>query len=159
MEAANTQQFSLSEWISTRNEQHFVHNYHRSPVNFLHKGQWRGALMFSLIYAQINDWVNHREAGDLRRHHAHYDFIAINQLTFTPFRMRVYAYVYEFDMRRKTAKVLVYSLLYQSISWAMLETSWERFKHSSISVTRFYHFEFVQRLLKGLIKSSPRHSG
>ena len=38
-----------------------------------HKGQWRGALMFSLICAWINDWVNNREAGDLRRHRCHYD--------------------------------------------------------------------------------------
>ena len=37
-----------------------------------HKGQWRGALMFSLICACINRWVNTREAGDLRRHCAHY---------------------------------------------------------------------------------------
>ena len=33
----------------------------RSP----HKGQWRGALMFSLICDWINGWVNNREAGDL----------------------------------------------------------------------------------------------
>ena len=26
-----------------------------------------------LIYARINDWVNNREAGDLRRHYGHYD--------------------------------------------------------------------------------------
>ena len=51
----------------------FVRGIHRSPVNFSHKGQWRGALMFSLIYARINGWVNNREAGDLRRHRAHYD--------------------------------------------------------------------------------------
>ena len=38
-----------------------------------HKGQWRGALMFSLICARINGWVNNREAGDLRRHRAHCD--------------------------------------------------------------------------------------
>ena len=37
-----------------------------------HKGQWRGVLMFSSICAWINDWVNNREAVDLRRHHAHY---------------------------------------------------------------------------------------
>ena len=45
----------------------FVREIHRSPVNFPHKGQWRGALMFSLINAWINDWVNNREASDLRR--------------------------------------------------------------------------------------------
>ena len=55
----------------------FVREIHRSPVNFPHKGQWRGALMFSLIYAWINDWVNNREAGDLRRQHGHYDVIVM----------------------------------------------------------------------------------
>ena len=35
-----------------------------APVNSPHKGQWRGALMFSLICVWINDWVNNREAGD-----------------------------------------------------------------------------------------------
>ena len=43
-----------------------------------HKGQWGGALMFSLIWAWINDWVNNREAGDLRHHRAHYDVIVMN---------------------------------------------------------------------------------
>ena len=42
------------------------------PVNFPHNGQWRGALMFSLTCALINGWVNNGEAGDLRRHRAHY---------------------------------------------------------------------------------------
>ena len=51
----------------------FVRRIHRSPVNSPHKGQWRGALMFPLICAWINGWVNNPEAGDLRRHHAHYD--------------------------------------------------------------------------------------
>ena len=43
------------------------------PGEFPHKGQWRGALMFSLICAWIKGWVNNREAGDLRRHRGHYD--------------------------------------------------------------------------------------
>ena len=58
----------------------FVREIHRSPVNFPHKGQWRGALMFSLIYAWINDWVNNREAGDLRRQHGHYDVIVMSDV-------------------------------------------------------------------------------
>ena len=53
------------------------HRSHRSPVNYPRKKQWSGALMFSLIYARINGWVNNRVAGDLRRHRAHYDVIAI----------------------------------------------------------------------------------
>ena len=51
----------------------FVRGIHRSPVNSPHKGQWHGALMFSLICAWINGWINNREAGDLRRQRAHYD--------------------------------------------------------------------------------------
>ena len=51
----------------------FVRGFHRSPVNFPHKGQCRGALMFSLICTRINGWVNNGEAGDFRRDRAHYD--------------------------------------------------------------------------------------
>ena len=64
-----------------------------------HLGQWRGALMFSLICVSINGLVNNREAGDLRRHRAHYDVTvmrahkttrnrglnAINALVWVPF--------------------------------------------------------------------------
>ena len=57
----------------------FVRGIHRSPVNSSHKGQWRGALMFSLICVWINDWVNNREAGDLRRYRAHYDVIVMGR--------------------------------------------------------------------------------
>ena len=48
----------------------FVRGIHRPPVNSPHKGQWRGALMFSLICAWIKGWINNGEAGDLRRHRA-----------------------------------------------------------------------------------------
>ena len=52
----------------------FVRRTHRrSPVNSPHKGQWCGALMFSLIYVWTSGWANNRDAGDLRRHHTHYD--------------------------------------------------------------------------------------
>ena len=54
----------------------FVRGIHRSPVNSPHKGQWRGALMFSLICV----WINNREAGDLRRYRAHYDVIVMKNV-------------------------------------------------------------------------------
>ena len=47
------------------------------PVEFPHKGQWRGALMFSLICVWISGWVNNRKAGDLRRYRIHYDVIVM----------------------------------------------------------------------------------
>ena len=69
----------------------FVRGIHRSPVNSPHKGWWRRSLMFSLILAWTNSWVNNRDAGDLRRHcgphdvpgdlrrhRAHYDVIAMD---------------------------------------------------------------------------------
>ena len=65
----------------------FVRRIHRSPVNSTHKGQWHGALMFSLICVWINDWVNNREAGELRRYRIHYDVIVMifweNQISTT----------------------------------------------------------------------------
>ena len=51
----------------------FVRGIHRSSVNSPQKVQWRGALMFSLIYAWINGWINDHETGDLICHRAHYD--------------------------------------------------------------------------------------
>ena len=55
----------------------FVRGIHRSPVNSPHKGQRRGALMFSFNWARINGWVNNREAGDFRRRRLHYDVIVM----------------------------------------------------------------------------------
>ena len=40
---------------------------------FPHKGQWLGAVMFSLICAWTTGWINNRIAVDLRRHLAHDD--------------------------------------------------------------------------------------
>ena len=68
----------------------FVRGIHRSPVNSPHKGQWRGALMFSLICAWMNACVN-RDAGDLRCHRAHYDItVMIFQIT----KCEQYIYIY-----------------------------------------------------------------
>ena len=61
----------------------FVRGIHRSPVNCPHKGQSRGALMFSLICVWINGWVNNHEAGDLRRYRGHYDVIVMQAVNST----------------------------------------------------------------------------
>ena len=55
----------------------FVRGIHWSAVNSLHKGQWTRALMFSLICAWINSWVNNGGVGDLRCHRTHYDVTVI----------------------------------------------------------------------------------
>ena len=73
-----------------------------------HKGQWRGALMFSLICAWINGWVNTRGAGDFRRHRAHNDVIVMvvgrhRTSSQSPFSIkRRYFYVWGFHYKGKT---------------------------------------------------------
>ena len=47
-------------------------------MDYHHKGQWRGALMFSLICAWTNGWANNWDAGDLRHHCALYDVTVIS---------------------------------------------------------------------------------
>ena len=50
----------------------FVRGIHRSPVNSPHKGQWRGALMYSLICTWTKVWANNRVADYLNCHRAHH---------------------------------------------------------------------------------------
>ena len=59
------------------------------PMNSPHKGQGRGALMF-FICAWINDWVNNREAGDLRRYCGHYD-VSVMLIKYFTMWIRKYA--------------------------------------------------------------------
>ena len=56
-----------------------VREIHRSPVGSPHKGQWSGALKFSLVWAWTGGWANNRGAGDLRCHRAYYDVTAIRK--------------------------------------------------------------------------------
>ena len=69
--------YDVIKWKHFPRNWPFVRGIHRSPVNSPHKGQWRGALMISLFCAWINDWVNNREGGDLRRYRAHYDVMVM----------------------------------------------------------------------------------
>ena len=80
----------------------FVREIQRSPVNSPHKGQWRGALMFSLICVWINGWVNNRDAGDLRRYRAHYVVIVMH-FKYLLYSTRFFAVLLtEFDLRLRT---------------------------------------------------------
>ena len=57
--------YDAINWKHFSRDWPFVWGIHLSPVKSSHKGQWRGALMFSLICAWTNSWVNNRDAGDL----------------------------------------------------------------------------------------------
>ena len=67
----------VTKWKHFPRNWPFVRGIHRSPVNFPHKDQWRGALMFSLICIWKNDWKNNREASDWRHYRAHYHVIVM----------------------------------------------------------------------------------
>ena len=69
-----TQQYDyVIKWKHFPRHWPFARGVHRPPMNSPCKGQWRGALMCSLICAWINGCVNNREASDMTRHRAHYD--------------------------------------------------------------------------------------
>ena len=57
-----------------------------SSVNYPHKGQWSGALMFSLICAWTKGQINNQDSRDLRRHHAHHD-ATVMHVNFLPNRL------------------------------------------------------------------------
>ena len=63
-------QFQFNSWIDPSPA---LWGIHRSPMDSPHKGQWRGAFMFTLICALTHGWTNNGDAGDLRSHRAHYD--------------------------------------------------------------------------------------
>ena len=67
----------------------FVRGMHRSPLNYPHKGQWRGALKFSLICAlnkqlskQSWSWWFETPLRSLWRHYNAFMRITLNQCHF-----------------------------------------------------------------------------
>ena len=76
--------YDIIKWNHIPRYWPFVKRIHRSSVESPHKGQWRGALMFSLICAWTKGSTNNRIAGDLWRHRAHYDVtVMLWHITYT----------------------------------------------------------------------------
>ena len=75
--AADINMMTSSNGIIFRGTGHLCGEFTGPQWISSHKGQWRGALMLTLICSRINGWVNNLEAGDMRRHRAHYDVIVI----------------------------------------------------------------------------------
>ena len=96
----------------------FVRGIHQSPVNSPHKGQWHRASMFSLICARISGWVNTGDAGDLRRHRAHYDVIVMNFL----FLITCCLQMEMFDLRKCSASYFV--IVHNTLSRVTIKFFW-----------------------------------
>ena len=128
----------------------FVRGIHRSPVNSPHKGQWRGALMFSLICARINGWVNNRKAGDLRRHRAHYDVIAMVILLASHIIL-----CYRFENANPTAMVKKpQSCLPRDLCWRLAH--WCRDKMAAIFQTTFSNAHSRMKIYESRLKYHGR---
>ena len=97
----------------------FVREIHRSPVNSPHNGQWRGALMLSLIFAWITGWVNNGEAGDLRRHRAHYDVTVMY-------------------MRSCKNIMLSYIVISSSSTFKLQPPWWNHYQHTNFDAWKFW---------------------
>ena len=116
----------------------FVWGIHRSPVNSPHKGQWRGTLMFFLSAPWINSSVNNREAGDLRRHRAHYDVIVMIcqflKLSYLPQFTRILQWRHnKRDGVSNHQPTIVYSTVYSGA---------DQWKHQSSALLAFVTGEF-----------------
>ena len=137
----------------------FVRGIHRSPVNSPHKGQWRGALMFTLICARINGWVNTREAGDLRRYRPHYDVIVMCwpvacKYLFDRSRSQPHktSKTWKIYIKRRTiVTIVLFTVRYHIIGILMGKHSWAWWRHQWKDFTR--HWPFVQRIQRSPVNS------
>ena len=131
----------------------FVRGIHRSPVKSPHKGQWRGAFVFSLICAWINRLVNDREAGDLRRYRPHFDVIVmviwLSKATplndYLPLEDSLYMFVY--SLLIIDTNIQIYSNLIitrSTITWHILYMIWQSTVCTCRScITRIFIFHII----------------
>ena len=126
---------------------------HRSPVNFPHKGQWRRALMFSLICAWINGWVNNVKAGDLRRHRSHYNGTLMSMLRWHTANIeygrihhRYYIYIY----------IYMYRYIYIYTSYRATTIKQIMFRAVVKSTTRWYRHHWWVTLLTAITRVDAR---
>ena len=110
----------------------FVRGIHQSPVQFPHNIPWRGALMFSLIYAWTNGWVSNRDTGGFS-HLAHYDatvmiFLSLPGLNFYNSYISAPTYVPTWNVITETSKLAVCTVMvtharYNHHRWSRLSQS------------------------------------
>ena len=67
--------------------------------------------MFSLICVWINDWVNNREAGDLRRYRAQYDVIVMSDLISAISPLFLTAFDAAFDQLRLIRTAFIFNIM------------------------------------------------
>ena len=110
----------------------FVRWNHRSPVDSTQKDQWRTALMFSLICAWTKGLAKNRDAGDLKRHRAHYDLIVIPNKKFSLLWVKVCLILWNLIASLPTRL--------SGSKCCSISTYWRRNKMEAMSQTTFSNF-------------------
>ena len=108
---------------------------HRSPVNFPHKGQWHGGLIFFLWSARektIEQTVV-RLLISVRRHRAHYDVTVMSMLDFQ-------VGVAKRDLEKSHWISSVNYLLYLWRYWAFLSYKYESVVYTTVCKLREAHY-------------------
>ena len=82
---------------------------HRSPGNSLHKGQWRGVLIFTWT----NGRLNNRDVGDLRCHRAHYD---VTVMTTSLLKMFTVLGLWKIQTTNRCSTIFIKCLAYHFIN-------------------------------------------
>ena len=118
---------------------------HRSPVNSPHRVQWRRALMFTLIFAWTNNWVNNRDAGDLRHDRAHYDVTVMVR------DWALHGNVSDSNKQRSWWNLVNLSPIH-ALQW---RHNWARWRLKA-PASRLFTQSFIQAQIKENIKA-PRH--
>ena len=98
----------------------FVRRIHRSSLNFPHKGQWRGASMFSLIRPWINSWVKNHTTGDFEAP-LHPLWHQCNGLNFLPRYTEAWATCLgKYSISRKIYSLICSALFFFVAFWSCL---------------------------------------
>ena len=127
---------------------------HRSPVNSPHKGQWRGAFVFSLICAWINAWVNNRKAGNLGLHRAHYDVTIMWYKTGGYILWRLNVFALNYKRCNYVWGIWGYKAEVKKPGWLTSEY------HDAIKWQRFQcYWRFVSGMHRSLVDSLTKDSG
>ena len=126
--ASNTLHFHYTFMTTSSNGNIVRITGHRLPVDSPHKGQCRGASMFSLICAWTNDWAKTRDAGHLTRHRAYYDVTVICDC--------------DNSFLSNTLQLWHLLSVLFAITWYSFLSRWNIFGYYSIN----YHFPFTNHV-------------
>ena len=122
----------------------FVWGIHWSLVNSPHKGQWHRVLMFSLIWAWIDGWVNNGSACDLRCHF-HYDVTIMKLFHYAIFVIQTGCRWIHIGMMRVHHRKIIEMIMLHPVLYYCIFTWWlaKNISWSWIWLVPMWYFERI----------------